>query len=177
VTGATLTRFFGFHVAILPAVTTFVLALHLFLVQKHGMSVPLSVVGQNLPRMKFFPNFFLRDLIGWILAVGVLAALAALFPWQLGEKADPFAPAPAGIKPEWYFLFMFQTLKLLPGRILWIEGEVLGILAMALGAVAWLFVPFLDRPEENSRRTRWFTWGGIVLVIYIVTMTIIAYLT
>lgn len=177
VTGATLTRFFGFHVAILPALTTFVLALHVLLVQKHGMSVPPSVASHDLPRMKFFPNFFLRDLIGWILAVGVLAALAALFPWQLGEKADPFAPAPAGIKPEWYFLFMFQTLKVLPGRILFIEGEVIGILALVLGGIVWLLVPFLDRPEENNRRTRWFTFGGIVLVIYIATMTVVGYLS
>lgn len=141
------------------------------------MSVPPSVASHDLPRMKFFPNFFLRDLIGWILAVGVLAALAALFPWQLGEKADPFAPAPAGIKPEWYFLFMFQTLKVLPGRILFIEGEVIGILALVLGGIVWLLVPFLDRPEENNRRTRWFTFGGIVLVIYIATMTVVGYLS
>src|SRR5204862_2350692 len=37
VTGATLTRFYGFHVAILPAVTTAVLLIHIFLVHKHGM--------------------------------------------------------------------------------------------------------------------------------------------
>ena len=119
VTGATLTRFFGFHVAVLPAAATVVIALHVLLVQQHGMSVPPSLAGQPVKKMKFVPNFLLRDLIGWILAIGVLAALAALFPWELGEKADPFAPAPAGIKPEWYFLFMFQTLKFLPPKI-WI---------------------------------------------------------
>ena len=84
------------------------------MVQMHGMSVPPKYEGQITKKMKFVPNFFLRDLIGWILAIGVLAALAALFPWELGEKADAFAPAPAGIKPEWYFLFMFQTLKYIP---------------------------------------------------------------
>ena len=111
VTGATLTRFFGFHVAVLPATATVVIGLHVMLVQLHGMSVPPGMSGQPLKKMKFVPNFLLRDLIGWILAIGVLAALAALFPWELGEKADAFAPAPEGIKPEWYFLFMFQTLK------------------------------------------------------------------
>ena len=45
--------------------------------------------------MKFIPNFFLRDLIGWVLAIGVLAALAAIFPWELGEKADAFASGPS----------------------------------------------------------------------------------
>src|SRR4029079_6161801 len=128
VTGATLTRFFGFHVAVLPAITTVIIGAHLALVQKHGMSVPPSLEGQTIKKMKLFSNFFLRDSIGWVLAIGALAALAALFPWELGEKADAFASAPAGIRPEWYFLFMFQTLKLIPPKILSFDGEVLGIL-------------------------------------------------
>ena len=40
VTGATLTRFYAVHVAILPALTGLVVGLHLLLVQIHGMSVP-----------------------------------------------------------------------------------------------------------------------------------------
>ena len=40
-----------------------------------------------------------------------LGALAAIFPWELGEKADPFSSAPIGIRPEWYFLAEFYTLK------------------------------------------------------------------
>ena len=122
VTGATLTRFFAFHVAILPAAATLLLGTHLYLVQKHGMSVPPAVDAERVPRMKFVPNFLLRDLVGWLAAVAVLATLAALFPWELGEKADPFAPAPAGIRPEWYFIFMFQTLKYIPSKVLFMEG-------------------------------------------------------
>src|SRR5262249_23414222 len=37
VPGAPLPRFYGIHVAILPAITVSLLGLHLFLVQKHGM--------------------------------------------------------------------------------------------------------------------------------------------
>src|SRR5207244_6303067 len=116
-----------------PAITTAIIGVHVMLVQMHGMSVPPSLEGKNLKKVKFFPNFFLRDLIGWVLAIGALAALAALFPWELGEKADAFASAPAGIRPEWYFLFMFQTLKLIPPKILSLDGEVLGILAFGVG--------------------------------------------
>ena len=43
VTGATLSRFYGLHVAILPAITTALVAAHLLLVQRQGMSVPLSI--------------------------------------------------------------------------------------------------------------------------------------
>jgi cytochrome b6 len=177
VTGGTLTRFFGFHVAVLPATATVFLAIHVLLVQLHGMSVPPSLRGQTVRKMKFIPNFLLRDLIGWILAIGVLAALAALFPWELGEKADPFAPAPAGIKPEWYFLFMFQTLKYLPAKILGLDGEVLGIMAFNLVALLLFIVPFVDRGPENRRRTLIFNILGGLALLYIVVMTIIGYVT
>ena len=177
VTGATLTRFFGFHVAVLPATATVFLAIHVLLVQLHGMSVPSSLQKQNVRKMRFIPNFLLRDLIGWILAIGVLAALAAIFPWELGEKADPFAPAPAGIKPEWYFLFMFQTLKYLPAKILGMDGEVLGIMAFNLVALLLFIVPFVDRDPEKRRRRLIFNVLGVVALLYIVVMTIVGYVT
>ena len=133
VTGATLTRFFGFHVAVLPGLATLLLAMHLLLVQRLGMSVPPKVEqeieeGRAPARsMPFFPNFMLRDMIGWYAALGVLGALAAIFPWELGAKANPFGSAPAGIRPEWYFLFMFQTLKYLPAKVLFIDSELAGL--------------------------------------------------
>ena len=177
VTGATLTRFYGFHVAVLPATATVFIGLHVMLVQLHGMSVPPSLSGQPVKKMKFVPNFLLRDLIGWILAIGVLAALAALFPWELGEKADAFAPAPEGIKPEWYFLFMFQTLKMLPAKIWKFDGEVLGILAFNAVALLLFVVPFVDRSSENHRRWMVFNLLGVVALLYIVVMTIVGYVT
>ena len=177
VTGATLTRFFGFHVAVLPATATVFLAIHVLLVQLHGMSVPPSLQNQNVRKMKFIPNFLLRDLIGWILAIGALAALAALFPWELGEKADSFAPAPAGIKPEWYFLFMFQTLKYLPAKILGMDGEVLGIMAFNIVGLLLFIVPFVDRDSENRKRRLIFNVLGVLALLYIVVMTVIGYVT
>jgi cytochrome b6 len=150
VTGDTLARFYALHVVVFPLLTFAMLAVHLFLVQKHGMSVPEREAArmggaERIPSMPFVPHFLLRDMVGWYLALGLLAALAALFPWELGEKADPFASAPEGIQPEWYFLFMFQTLKLLPAHLGPVEGEVVGILAFGAGGLAVLLVPFLDR--------------------------------
>jgi quinol-cytochrome oxidoreductase complex cytochrome b subunit len=174
VTGATLSRFYGWHVAILPAMTTAVLAAHVLLVQAHGMSVPPASEGEARRRrpMPFLPHYALRDLFGWLLALAVLAALAALFPWELGEKADPFAPAYADIKPEWYFMFMFQTLKLVPGgEILGIEYEAIPILLFALGGLALVLVPFLDRGVARRGKSPLFTAAGVVVVIYIVALT------
>jgi len=177
VTGATLTRFYGIHVAILPALTTMLVGLHLFLVQKHGMSVPMDVERRGGPRrtMPFFPNFLLRDMVGWLAALAGLAALAAFFPAELGRKADPFLPAPAGIKPEWYFMFMFQTLKYLPSRILGIEGEIVGILAFGVGGVFLLLIPLLDRRTARGEPSRLFTGIGVAIIVYMLVLTYLGY--
>jgi len=177
VSGATLTRFYAIHVAVLPMLATLMLVLHLFLVQKHGMSEPVSLERQGGARrtMKFFPNFLLRDLVGWLTALAILAALAAYFPAELGEKADPFASAPAGIKPEWYFMFMFQTLKYLPGHILVIEGEALGIIGFMLAGALVLALPFLDRRSMRNQPSKAFTWIGVAIIAYIIVLTILGY--
>ena len=181
VTGATLTRFFGFHVAVLPGVVVVLIAIHLFLVQLQGMSVPPKVEvkwmeNPSLKReMKFFPNFVLREVMAWYVAVGALGALAAIFPWDLGVKADPFASAPAGIKPEWYFLFMYQTLKLIPAKVWFVDGEVLGILGCGLVALFWVLLPFFES-DRPSHVKSWITGLGIFALVYVIGMTAYGYL-
>ncbi len=174
VSGATLSRFYGWHVAILPAITFVFLVIHLALVQMKGMSVPKAVEEETRgrPPLKFFPDFGLRDLSGWLLALGVLAALAALFPWELGEKADLFAPAFANIRPEWYFVFMFQTLKLVPGgEILGIEFEAIPILLFSFAGLFLMLVPFLDRGAARTGRSPLWSIGGVVVLAAMVVMT------
>jgi len=159
VTGATLSRFYGIHVAILPLITTIFLVMHLFFVQKQGM-----------------PNFVLKDALLWIIVFNILIFLALIFPWELGLKADPFAPAPAGIKPEWYFMFMFQTLKYIPAHVLFIEGEILGVFVFGLSGLLWMLVPFIKVKEKAGAKIQLMTIIGIVIVAFIVIMTIIGYL-
>jgi quinol-cytochrome oxidoreductase complex cytochrome b subunit len=177
VTGATLTRFYGIHVAVLPAIVTILLGMHLYLVQKHGMSVPPSVERAGGPRrtMPFVPDFLLRDIVGWLSALALLAALAAFFPAELGKKADPFAAAPIGIKPEWYFMFTFQTLKYLPARILGLDGEVVGIIAFGLAGLFLLVMPLLDRRAGRGEPSRLFTAIAIGIIIYIIVLTYLGY--
>jgi cytochrome b6 len=180
VTGATLSRFYGLHVAILPAIATALVALHLLLVQRQGMSVPPGVEkalkpGARLPQMPFFPNYILRDVLAWYVVIAVLAALAAFYPWELGTKADPFAVVPPGIRPEWYFLAMFHTLKLVPSHVLGIEGERLGVVAFAVAALFLVLVPFLDRRASRGESSRLFTVLAAGGLIYLVTFTIIGH--
>jgi cytochrome b6 len=180
VTGATLTRFFGVHLAILPALTTVLLATHLLLVQYHGMSVPPSEearerkTGVPARTMPFVPHFALRELFGWTIALALLAGLSAFFPWELGRKADPFAAAPAGIRPEWYFLWMFQALKYAPATILGMSGELLVLVPVNLGAVALILLPFLDRNTPRSRLV--IKVLATVALTFMITMTVLALL-
>jgi len=177
VSGATLTRFYGIHVAVLPLMVAFLLLTHVYLVQKHGMSTPAGVErsGRAGKPMPFVPNFLLRDLVGWLGALAIIAALAAYFPAELGEKADPFAPAPAGIKPEWYFMFMFQTLKYLPPHILGFEGEVVGVMGFAMAGLFLLLIPFFDRRRESGQSNPVITWITIGIIAFILVLTYLGY--
>jgi quinol-cytochrome oxidoreductase complex cytochrome b subunit len=181
VTGATLTRFFGFHVAVLPGLATVLILVHLALVQHFGISVPPGVEADwkaspgELHQMKFFPNFVLREIMAWYIALGVLGALAAILPWGLGTKADPFAPAPAGIRPEWYFMFMFQTLKKIPAKVWFVDGEVLGILVFGLAGVLWMLLPFFDQLGRGRGR-KLIMGAGVFALSYIIAMTAYGYL-
>ncbi|TFH00971.1 MAG: cytochrome bc complex cytochrome b subunit [Calditrichales bacterium] len=179
VTGGTLLRFYGFHVAVLPALFTVFLGIHLLFVQRQGMHEPDSIA--SLPADKktmipFFPNFFLRDAFLWLIALNILLYLAVFFPWEIGVKADAFSPAPAGIKPEWYFMFMFQTLKMLPAHILFIEGEIVGVLAFLIAGIAWMLVPFWPEKKTQNGKISPVTLIGILAIGFILVMTIIGYL-
>jgi cytochrome b6 len=152
VTGATLSRFFGQPMG------------------AEGTSPDESM------RMPFFPNFILRDLLLWLMVLNLLAILAVFFPWELGQKADAFASAPAGIKPEWYFIFMFQTLKYIPAQVLFIDGEILGIALFGLAGILWTLVPFWDRKSDRGEKNRFVTYLGLLSVMYIILFTILGWL-
>src|SRR5262249_35435739 len=131
--------------------------------------------GERLPQMPFFPNYVLRDVLAWYCVIAVLAALAACYPWELGTKADPFAVVPPGIRPEWYFLAMFHTLKLLPSHVLGFEGERLGVIAFAIAALFLVLVPFLDRRSSRGEPSRLFTVIAVIGLVYLVSFSIIGH--
>jgi len=185
VTGATIGRFFGLHVAILPGLFTVLLAAHLIFVQRQGMSEPVDWTHKpesDKKFMKFFPNFLLRDLLVWMIVLNVIAVLAVFFPdgigvihWPLGTKADPFLPPPAVIRPEWYFMFAFQALKMLPAHVLFIEGELFGIIIFSIGGLVWALVPFFDRKSAKNESSKLFTYFGYFVLAFIIFMTVYGY--
>lgn len=186
VTGATIGRFFGLHVAILPAVFTVLLSTHLIFIQRQGMSEPMDWDGKPAAEkkyMKFFPNFLYRDLLFWLIALNVIALLAVIFPdgigvvhWPLGTKADAFAPPPPVIRPEWYFMFAFQSLKLLPAHIWFVEGELFGMALFGIGGLLWTLVPFIDKGAIAGKQSKLIYGFGVLVLLFIVAMTIWGYL-
>ncbi len=178
VTTATLSRFFGLHISMLPPVFTILLGLHLFFVQMQGMSEPIG--HENIPKSKkrtmpFLPDFALRDLVIWLIVLDILILLSVVSPWELGVKADPFAPAPAGIKPEWYFLFVFQLLKFLPAHVGPIEGELVGIGLLSIGATVVVLMPFIDKSSAIGKHNKWWDVIGIFGLLFFAVFTVLGF--
>jgi cytochrome b6 len=173
ISGDTLSRFFSFHVSVLPLCLLAALALHVYLIQKLGMSLPVGADEEAEARraIPFWPNFVYREAIVWLVFAGVLVTIAVFLPPTLGKAADLMAPAPEGIKPEWYFLFLFQTLKVFPAKILFITGDTVAVLLILLAAALFFFLPLLDN-KPAGRKGKIITVLAFLLVVYAVAMSI-----
>ncbi len=161
---ATLSRFYSLHVVVLPLLFLAVVAIHLLGVQLHGMSP-----GTERPsgrQEKFFPFFVLKDFTVWGLAffavflLGLCLPFEAFSPYPLLHPFDPLGSTPEGIKPEWYFLFLYYPLELLPFWVVMLGGGA----AFAL----LVFTPWIFRGA--SRRTLWVLGG--TLSLYLLVMTV-----
>lgn len=169
VSGATLTRMFAMHVAILPAIVMVLLAAHLFLVQILGTSAPIGYKEAGLIKgyEKFFPDFLAKDMIGWLIAFVVLIYLSIISPWEIGAEANPLASAPNNIKPEWYFWGQFIMLKDFSFK----GGEQLAIILFTLAGITWTLVPFLDKKASREERSPYFTMFGLFLCVTFIIYT------
>jgi ubiquinol-cytochrome c reductase cytochrome b subunit len=144
----TFARFYGMHVLLLPVATILTIALHVYLVRKHGVA---PVPGDEiLPRKQFYPVQVFKDTFAIFIAFALLFTLAVVARVPLEQLADPtdttYTP-----RPEWYFLFLFQTLKLLTGPL-----EVVGSVVLpSLAVLALILIPFIDRGRmvAVTRRT------------------------
>jgi quinol-cytochrome oxidoreductase complex cytochrome b subunit len=115
-------------------------------------------------RIPFFPNYILDEMIAWYVALALLVVLASLFPAGLEEKADPLS-TPAHIKPEWYFLFLYQALKWVP--------RLVGVLMPGIAIVLLVVLPFIDRGQDRSMRDRRLqVLIGLIMVVVVLALTV-----
>jgi cytochrome b6 len=173
ITGDTLTRFFGFHVSILPIFVFILLAFHVYLIQKQGMSLPLSLESEKdrVRQLPFWPNFIYREMAVWLILLGVLFTVSVFLPPPLGKAADLMAPAPEGIKPEWYFLFLFQMLKVFPAKILFADGETIAVLLIILAGIFFFFLPLIDNKPARIKG-KLITVIAYAFIVFAVAMTV-----
>lgn len=268
----TLNRFFALHVGVLPLALIVVLAVHIILVQFHGMSIPPSVEKeakakkQTVPGKPMFPHLFWHSIINGLLLLGILVTLAVCLPAELSSRIDYLNPppevgnvkvekciichpsddpgkcslanyheeycfqchtecvedtttttaaaeqtaivppsqhidicsechyvddihaqeehdectqchdaTPEGVKSGWFFLWVYQILKLMPTYVLGLEGEVVGITGLALIAVLITFAPFIDRKSQRSELSPVFTVFGFLSLIVFLLCSVIGY--
>ena len=146
----TLGRWFSAHVFLLPVALVTLIAAHIALMRKHGISGPLTATPG--PGAAFFPWHVVKDTVMMAAVFASLLAVALMFRAPLDAIANP-ADATYVPRPEWYFLSLFQLLKYFPGPLepvatMMLPGMVIGFLFL---------LPFLDRgsdrhPLAQSRR-------------------------
>ena len=122
----------------------------------------------------FFPDHFRTEaymVIGIVALALVVGILGMLFPVGLQEPADPLN-TPLHVKPEWYFLALYQLLKFVPPSILGIEGPVFAVVAILIAFLAVMFWPFLDRHEDSKKAIRVRAIVSVIVVVLAVALTI-----
>jgi ubiquinol-cytochrome c reductase cytochrome b subunit len=155
----TFSRFYALHTLVLPGVTTLLILLHVYLVRLHGIAPRPS----NLPDEKaFYPQQLFRDFAAVFIIFVTLFLAAAFIDAPLERMANPrdttFVP-----RPEWYFLFLFQLVKVFPGRLEWLGTVVLP----GLSVVLLVLLPFLKSLQRMVLSGRLQAIGVTILVFAI----------
>ena len=158
----TLSRFFVLHVFVLPGLLMAFIAMHVFLFRKAGAAGPFKEdpVHPKLPTQKFYPRQLVMDMAASLLIILALGLVAYFVPIHLGPQANTsdtsYIP-----RPEWYYLPIFQWLKIVSGRWSLFGGIVLpGLLALLFASI-----PFLDRGRERRPWRRPVVVAGFAIFV------------
>ena len=168
----TLSRFFVIHVMVLPAALMGLAGLHIFLFRKAGPAGPFRGTPEELKAKTdyFFPRQIWKDIVAMASVFLIISSLAFIEPVVLLEQATP-DPGDYHPEPEWYFLFLFQLLRL---KIFGGEfGQFMGALAIPGAFMAFLAaLPFIDtNPERNIFKRPVALIGWIFIMVFILVFT------
>ncbi len=164
-----LSRFFAIHTYILPWSLALLAGLHVFLLERAGAGGSWNAADQVPYRSEpLFPNQLFRDSVFILVVFLALASLAVLFPAPLEPQADP-TDSSYNPRPEWYFYFVFQMLKIFEGKF-----ELVGTVILPnIGIAALLLLPFLDRsPVRNPANRKIIMTLGALVVATVAALTI-----
>src|SRR3984885_3445789 len=152
----TFARFYGLHVLLLPPATMLLIGFHVYLVRRHGVAP--GPQDEAKPKKSFFPEQVFKDTVAVFIAFVILFIMAVAVRVPLERMADPtdtsYIP-----RPEWYFLFLFQTLKVFEGPL-----EVAGTVVLpTLAILALVLTPFIDHSRIVRLRQRTLAFGIVIL--------------
>jgi ubiquinol-cytochrome c reductase cytochrome b subunit len=179
--GATLSRFFAFHVFFIPAIIFALVGLHLYLVVHDGISEP-PVAGEPVDPanyhskyealiaergVPFWPDAAWRDAVFCAIVIVAIVALGALIGApKLGEPPNPSLLA-SDPRPDWYLVWYFALLALIPHA--WTTAVI--ILAPLAALVILIVVPIAsNRGERHPSRRPWAVVSVGVIVLMIGTL-------
>jgi len=131
--------------------------------------------NSNEDTIPFYPDHIRTEfyvVLGVLAVVLIIAIVAMIKPVGIGEPADPLN-TPLHVKPEWYFLSLYQILKKIPPIVLGIQGKVIGVVIPII-LVGLIFIwPFLDNKPDKSKKIYWIRLAFVsVAVITIIALTI-----
>jgi ubiquinol-cytochrome c reductase cytochrome b subunit len=179
--GATLSRWFSLHMLWIPAGIFAILGIHLYLVIRNGISEPPEAGRpvdpktyrswyENLLQKKgvpFFPNAAWRDVVfSTAVIVGIVLVAVIVGPPALGKPPDPTI-IEANPRPDWYLLWYFAALALIPPGI---ENYFI-IGAPLLAGIVLIALPFVaNKGERHPRRRPWAIGTVIIIVVMVGTL-------
>jgi ubiquinol-cytochrome c reductase cytochrome b subunit len=173
---ATINRFFGLHVWLMPAILVLLVGAHLTIFRHNGAAGPVVEDRRTLRPGRFWPDQLFMDASASFVVFLIIVLLSFLAPPFLDQKADPtnsaFVPYPA-----WYFLSLFGLLNLVP--IFLGNGPFAELLAAIFVPTIFLIVvlilPWLDRSTTRSFRSRAaIIWPTTIIVIVIIALSVYA---
>lgn len=169
----TLGRFYVMHILVLPGLLLALVGLHLRLVRRLGISLKLDLDQEERsgppPGSIPYGRHFAREIVAIMLVLGLVVTLAVLLPREVGDRATP-QETPRGIKPEWYFLPMYQTLKYFP--------KLPGLLIISAAVLLFIALPFLDRsPARLWTRRRAVVTAGLCAFAVVFLLGLLGYLS
>jgi len=141
----TLNRFFSLHY-LLPFLILGLVILHLTLLHLAGSTNPLGLTT-NLDKKGFYPYFYIKDLLGFLIFFFLFVVIVHFYPNILGHsdnyiEADALV-TPLHIVPEWYFLPFYAILRSIPDKL----G---GVALMGLALIILLLIPFFSKPVSKT---------------------------
>jgi ubiquinol-cytochrome c reductase cytochrome b subunit len=180
---ATINRFFGLHVWLMPAVLVLLVGAHLTIFRHNGPAGPVQEKQRVGRSGRFWPDQMFMDGAFSFIVFIIIVFLALVAPPYLDQKADPTRAATFQPYPAWYFLSLFGLLALVPPEVhlgpLTISTELLAtIVVPTLFLIVLLLLPWLDRSRTRDFGARQgVLWGTTIVVGVIVVLSIYAQVT